>query len=394
MIKKISIFVLITLFSCNYNLSNSNKIIIEDKNKILENKFNFQYKENFAKLKKLFKDNNKSSFNQVYFDDNNNGMIIFGDKMYILDKELNIVKIHELGEDKGYVFSKPLVDNNGNGVIFYSSPLVTSFSTEQIKKIENFIFTESKIMDYGKYIPKINIESYNNYLGKGYYFYNDEKELILSDIEGFFNYKETKKFKLDNKERFNSIILNKNNDGIVITLEKDENNNLTYRYYTLKNNELDLKQGKIIEHNFEKGEEPRIYGKLDKIGNGFIYIDNYIKNKLEIKIIKNFEIKKEYFSFQNMRSIHTNLDELGNGFILTGADVNIYLKKVNNFIIQSSEIILENINPLGFRVSINSKGTGFIVSGKINYKDNNPANYNDFTIDNELFFIFENNLIK
>ncbi|MFN8674148.1 MAG: hypothetical protein U0457_18960 [Candidatus Sericytochromatia bacterium] len=395
MIKKITSFILLVLFSCSSNnLSNSNKIV--NKNNLEtanENKNIFQYKENLEKLKKIFEENTKNSIGSIYFDDYNNGIIVFQNKLYILDKELNIVKIIEIGKYPWPNFLPFLVDSNGNGIALNYSNLATSFDKDILIKMENFIPGEFKIIDSDKYIPRINKASYNNFKGKGYFFLNDEKTLVLSDIDGFFNYTETKKFRLENKERFNSVILNKNNDGIVITKEEDEYHNLTFRYYNLKNNEIDFKQGKTINHVFEQGVEVRIYGALDENGMGFIYIDNYTKNRFEIKEIKNFEVKKEYFLFENMLALYKYLDSFGNGFIISRNNDEIYFNKIKNFnISDSNKLFKAKDNSINY--SINSKGTGFISSSKIIYKNNDPINYNDYTIENKFLFVFDGNLIK
>lgn len=411
MLKKISLFfVLMSVISCtsSSNVNSTEKLNLYNKE---EDKKIFPYKENLDKLNKLVKENNKYTIKQVYYDDNGNGILFFGDKIYVLDKTLKIIKTHNLGEYSNYNFTQPIIDSNGNGILHYYTDVGNTYSTsESIIKMENFIPTELKIMEENKYIPRINKESYNNYKGFGYYFLKDNKELVLSQIESFFDYKEIKKFTLETKEKFNSVILNKDNNGIVITTEEDSSNKQFYRYYLLKNNNIDLNKG-IIINNIPQGlsdiPNSNISGKLDSSGNGLIYIDNYIKNSIEIIKVKEFVLEDKNILFSDMRFKHININENGDGFIISSKESNIEFKKLNNFIVISSEIIeyrdfLRNKdsiiqffdNYFGFENSINSNGEGFILSSKKSYKDNDPINFMDYSFYNDLYFVYGNNIIK
>jgi hypothetical protein len=408
MLKQISLFfVLMSVISCTStsNVNSTEKLSLYNK---VEDKKIFPYKENLDKLNKLVKENNKYPIKQVYYDANGNGILIFGDKLYVLDKTLKIIKTHNLGEYSNYNFTQPIIDSNGNGILHYYTDVGNTYSnSESTIKMENFIPTELKIMEENKYIPRINKESYNNYKGFGYYFLNDNKELVLSQIESFFDYKEIKKFTLETKEKFNSVILNKDNNGIVITTEEN-NNKVIYKYYLLKNNNIDLNKGIIIQSDFDGSDQGiNFNGSLDNNGKGYLYINNYNNKTIKIKKIKDFELIDKDLLIENTISKHINLNENGDGFIISSKESNIEFKKLNNFIVISSEIIeyrdfLRNKdsviqffdNYFGFENSINSNGDGFILSSKKSYKDNDPINFMDYTFYNDIYFVYGNNIIK
>lgn len=422
MLKKISIFSLFIMYSCQNNLdisnikNNDSKLVsstnnnqnteLNNKNSILDIN-SFKYKTNFNNLKKLLKEDTKVKIRQVYIDNNNNLMIFLSDKIYLLNKELDITKTINLGEDKKYQFSKPILDNNGNGFIQYYPETGTGLEDIIIKKVENFIPTETKIFsidyekklslddtstknNFRKYIAYINKENFNNYTGKSFSFYNDKKELLLSDITKFFDYKEINKFKLDTTEVFDSVITNKNNDALVITKE-ESNNNETYRYYQLKNNNLDLKKSNnIINYNsFGFGTTP-IIGNLDTNGNGLLYFNSYQKSELNIFKINSFEVEKEPIVIKNINSISYYLNNEGNGIIISKDEKDIYFNKIEKFkIIGSVKLAKNPQNVTQVVESVNDNGYGILLVSNRIFDINNDS----YSFNNEIFIISNNNIV-
>ncbi|MFN4152378.1 MAG: hypothetical protein ACK4IX_15670, partial [Candidatus Sericytochromatia bacterium] len=133
MLKKISIFTLFLVCSCQNNLDNQNittknsNIIsstndnknteltnIKDERLILDSN-SFKYKDNLNNLKKILQEDLKIKIRQVYIDNNNNIMIFLSNKLYVLNKELEIIKTSDL--DTYSQFGKPILDYKGNGFI-------------------------------------------------------------------------------------------------------------------------------------------------------------------------------------------------------------------------------------------------------------------------------------
>lgn len=424
MLKKISIFSLFIMYSCQNNLDSSNikitrpeivsstsknssqNIELNNKNSILDIN-DFKYKNNLNNLKKLLQEDTKVKIRQVYIDNNNNIMLFLSDKIYILNKELDITRNINLGEDKKYQFSKPILDSKGNGFIQLYEEIGTGLEDIIIKKVENFIPTETKVFstdyekklspddtstknNFRKYIEYVNKESFDNYSGKSFSFYSDKKELLLSNITSFFDYKETNKFKINNTEVFDSIITNKNNDAIVITKE-ETSNKLNYRYYQLKNNNLDLsKSNNLINYNsFGFGTSP-IIGKLDTNGNGLLHFNLYQKSELNIFKITNFEVEKDPFLINNIDAMSYYLNNNGDGILISKDEKDIYFNKIEKFKIVGNVRLAQNPQNITQVVdSINENGDGvLLVSNRIS--DTNNSSY---TFNNEIFIISDNKIV-
>lgn len=416
MLKKIAILTLFLVCSCQNNLDNKNiktddsKIIntestnIKDERLILDSN-NFKYKTNLDKIKEILNSDPKIKIRQVYIDKNNNIMLFLSNKLYVLNKELEIIKTSDL--DTYSQFGKPVLDDKGNGFIQLYEETGTGFEDIKIKKVENFIPTQTKIFstDYEKklspddtstknnflkHIGYINKESFNDYTGKSLSFYNDKKELILSDITGFFDYKETNSFKLDNNEFFDSVITNKNNDALVITKEETTNNE-TYRYYQLKNNSLDLKKSNnIINYNSLGLGTNTIIGKLDNKGNGLLYFNKYQKSQLNIFKITNFEVNKDPIILNSINSLSYYLNNEGNGIILSKDEQDIYFNKLENFkIIGSVKLAKNPQNILQVIDSVNENGDGLLLVSNRNFDINNSS----YTFNNEIFIISDNKIV-
>ncbi|MEK7432215.1 MAG: hypothetical protein AABZ74_03695 [Cyanobacteriota bacterium] len=402
------------ILSCDNNNIKEIIKIEQNKNNIQNNNTDnssfFSNIEKFKELKDKFKNNNENVFIQGYFDNDNNAMIFFENKLYILNKNSELKIIHDLGEYSKYIYSRPILDKNGNGLNFYTSETGGSFDVYMIKKFENFIPTESLIIrDPYVIVPDINELSYNNYIGQGYSFEKDEnKELIFFDINGFFKYNESGKFRLENNEKFQSIILNKNNNGFIFTKEdpvatiytKENPTSILYTYksYLIKNNSIDLKNGKIL---FLKDSYERyITGKIDDYGNGYIYYNNK-ENNIELKKIFNYNIEEKSLFYNNIKLRQIKLNSDGNGFMITGEMNNLFFNEVKNYNLTDNKIIISNSLDKMFIGKpiylINEHGNGFILLSS--YKNiRNPylpdSKENKTTFTNDIIFVKDYKIVK
>ena len=403
MTKKLTILLLCLLFSCSNTNTIKTEVSYKNSNSVsvMESKKNpLSNLDGLLKLKTEFKINESSIFTDGYFDDNNNGLIFLSDKAYYINNKSDIVRSdfdYKIGS-----LTNPILDENGNGFSSHD-PLITDAMVPfsyTFKRFEKFLPKESiKVPNYLPDLMKYRSPKFINNIGV-YYGNNIFYKFTLDN----YNYPYIlDRIELDKKTQIYNKIFDKNNNGFVVTREK-ENNKITNKLYLYRNNELDLKSSQIIDFNSDI-DECYINGQINENGNGYIYS---IVNNTDIKLKKvlNYSVLEELIVFDNIDPnfdfnivIEQNsfkLDSEGNGFIISSqASSKLFLHEIKNYKKTTNKYLLAS--NLDKKVkdpmyAINSSGNGFIL---ITTSKNTtiPVTF-PVTYDNEMIIINNYKVIK
>lgn len=398
MTKKPTILLLCLFFSC----SNINTIKTDVSNKtttstssqlIMESKTPLSNLDGLLKLKAEFKSNESSLFTDGYFDDNNNGLIFLSDKAYYINSKSDIVRSdfdYKIG-----ALTNPILDENGNGFSLHEPTITDAMvpSSYTFKRFEKFLPKESiKVPNYLPDLMKYRSPKFIDNIGV-YYGNNIFYKFTLDN----YNYPHIlDRIELDQSIQIYNKIFDKNNNGFIVTREK-ENNKIINKLYLYKNNELDLKSPQTIDFN-SVDNELYINGQINENGNGYIYS---IVNNTDIKLkrVLNYSVLDELIVFDNidpnfefnivLEANTLKLDSEGNGFIISKqADSKLFLHEIKNYKKTGNKYLLASNLDKTVRYpmySINSSGNGFILittSKNITIPVTFPVNY-----DNEMIII-------